>query len=278
MLIGIYRRIFQMEKINISGVPETMIQTLYARAKESQKPDHKIYDVKAIEIVSAMDYDFSNADKDFAMSSGVIARTIMLDKMVKDYVSKNPDAIVINIACGMDTRFYRSDNGRIRWYNIDLPVTIDVRNRFLKEPARVVNIAKSAMDASWADDIEKNAPSYLVVIEGLSMYLSENDIKKILSIISSNFKNVTLYMETMSPMVVKKVKEKSIEASNAKFTWGVSSGKELESYNSSFKFIRDDSLTEGMKELYSIYKVISKIQFIRNISNKITVLMTKSSC
>jgi O-methyltransferase involved in polyketide biosynthesis len=267
-----------MEKINISGVPETMIQTLYARAKESQKPDHKIYDVKAIEIVSAMDYDFSNADKDFAMSSGVIARTIMLDKMVKDYVSKNPDAIVINIACGMDTRFYRSDNGRIRWYNIDLPVTIDVRNRFLKEPARVVNIAKSAMDASWADDIEKNAPSYLVVIEGLSMYLSENDIKKILSIISGNFKNVTLYMETMSPMVVKKVKEKSIEASNAKFTWGISSGKELESYNSSFKFIRDDSLTEGMKELYSIYKVISKIQFIRNISNKITVLMTKSSC
>jgi O-methyltransferase involved in polyketide biosynthesis len=264
-----------MEKVNISGVPETMIQTLYARAKESQKPNHKIYDSKAIEIVSAMDYDFSNADKDFAMSSGVIARTIMLDRMVKDYVGKNPDAVVINIACGMDTRFYRSDNGRIRWYNIDLPVTIGVRNRFLKEPKRVVNIAKSAMDTSWADDIEKNAPAYLVIIEGLSMYLSKDDIVQILSIISSNFKNVTLYMETMSPMVVKSVKEKSIEASNAKFTWGISSGKELESYNSSFKFIRDDSLTEGMKELYSIYNVISKIGFIRSMSNKITVMVSR---
>jgi O-methyltransferase involved in polyketide biosynthesis len=264
-----------MEKINISGVPETMIQTLYARAKESQKPDHKIYDSKAIEIVSAMDYDFSNADKDFAMSSGVIARTIMLDKTVKDYVRKNPNAVVMNIGCGMDTRFYRCDNGRIKWYNIDLPVTIDVRNRFLKELERVVNIAKSAMDESWADGIEKNAPSYLVVMEGLSMYLSENDIKKILSIISGNFKNVTLYMETMSPMVVKRVKEKSIEASNAIFTWGVKSGKELERYNSAFKFIRDDSLTEGMKELYPIYKVISKIGFIRNISNKITVMTAK---
>jgi O-methyltransferase involved in polyketide biosynthesis len=261
-----------MEKINISGVPETMIQTLYARAKESQKPNHKIYDDKAIEIVSAMDYNFSNADKDFAMSSGVIARTIMLDKMVKEHVGKNPDGVVINIGCGMDTRFYRSDNGRIRWYNIDLPITMDVRNRFLKEPKRVVNIAKSAMDASWAEEIEKNASSYLVVMEGLSMYLSENDIKKILSIISSNFKNVTLYMETMSPFVVKRIKEKSIEGSNAKFTWGIRSGKELENYNSSFKFIRDDSLTEGMKELYPIYKVISKIGFIRNISNKITVM------
>jgi O-methyltransferase involved in polyketide biosynthesis len=149
---------------------------------------------------------------------------------------------------------------------------MDVRSRFLKEPERVVNIAKSAMDESWAEEIEKNASSYLVVMEGLSMYLSENDIKKILSIISSNFKNVTLYMETMSPFVVKRIKEKSIEGSNAKFTWGIRSGKELENYNSSFKFIRDDSLTEGMKELYPIYKVISKIGFIRNISNKITVM------
>ncbi|MCM1578534.1 MAG: hypothetical protein NC078_07040, partial [Ruminococcus sp.] len=45
-----------MEKINIGGVPETMIQTLYARAKESKKQNRKIYDEKAIEIVSAMDY------------------------------------------------------------------------------------------------------------------------------------------------------------------------------------------------------------------------------
>jgi O-methyltransferase involved in polyketide biosynthesis len=41
----------------------------------------------------------------------------MLDKMVKDYVSKNSDATILNIACGMDTRFYRSDIGRIKWYN-----------------------------------------------------------------------------------------------------------------------------------------------------------------
>lgn len=40
-------------KVDITGVPETMLQTLYARAKESRKPDHAIYDGKAIEIVDA---------------------------------------------------------------------------------------------------------------------------------------------------------------------------------------------------------------------------------
>jgi O-methyltransferase involved in polyketide biosynthesis len=69
-----------MEKINIRGVPETMIQTLYARAKESQKPNHKIYDEKAIEIVSAMDYDFSNADKDFAMVAVLLQKQLCLIK------------------------------------------------------------------------------------------------------------------------------------------------------------------------------------------------------
>ena len=60
------------EKVTVTGVPETMIQTLYARAKESQKPDAKIKDTMAVEIVSELDYDFSNADKDKAMGSGVM--------------------------------------------------------------------------------------------------------------------------------------------------------------------------------------------------------------
>ena len=71
-----------MEKkksINLKGVPETMLQTLYARAKESKKEDHVIYDEKAIEIAAELDYDFTKADEDATMASGVIARTIVLD-------------------------------------------------------------------------------------------------------------------------------------------------------------------------------------------------------
>ena len=96
-------------KVDITGVPETMLQTLYARAKESRKPDHVIYDGKAIEIVDSLDYDFSLADKDLAMGSGVIARTIVLDKLVSEYLKKHKGAVVVNIACGLDTRCYRNE-------------------------------------------------------------------------------------------------------------------------------------------------------------------------
>ena len=65
------------EKIKLSGVPETMLQTVYARAKESTGRG-VIQDKKALEIIDELDYDFSLADKDTAMRSGVIARTLVL--------------------------------------------------------------------------------------------------------------------------------------------------------------------------------------------------------
>ena len=77
------------EKVNVTGVPETMVQTLYARAKETRKKNAKINDEIAEELVKNLDYDFSKADKDKAMNYGVIARTIVLDRMVEQYLEKN---------------------------------------------------------------------------------------------------------------------------------------------------------------------------------------------
>ena len=56
------------EKVNVTGVPETMVQTLYARAKETKKQNAKIKDEIAVELVEKLDYDFSIADKDNAMN------------------------------------------------------------------------------------------------------------------------------------------------------------------------------------------------------------------
>lgn len=261
-----------MENINLQGVPETMLQTLYARAAHSKRPDRKFYDAKAIEIMEQMDYDFSKAEKDIAMSAGVIARTILLDKMVSRFVKENPKGTVVNIACGLDTRFYRVDNGSIRWYNLDLPETIAVRRRFLTETGRVSMIAKSAMDETWADDIDETEGRTLIVMEGLVMYLTEADVKQILSIIDRRFRSAKVIMETMSPWIAKHMKEKSIEATRAKFTWGLKSGKDLKTLAPGFTWVGDVSLTEGMQVIYPVYRLLGKIPAVRNISNKLVIL------
>lgn len=260
------------EKVKITGVPETMIQTLYAMAKETQKNNAKIKDDIAVEIVEKLDYDFSKADNDKTMASGVIARTIVLDKMVGEYLDTHSDTVVVNIGCGMDTRCYRMQGKYKHWYNIDLPETIEIRKRFLTENGPVYQIAKSAMDISYTDDIEYNKENVLVIIEGLSMYLHENDIRQIFSIIEKAFNKSTVMIETMSPFFVKHMKEKSIEGSNAKFSWGVKNGKDLQQIVPAFNWKRDVSLVEGMKEIMPVYNVLGIIPAVCGMSNKIVVM------
>ncbi len=234
-------RMDKKEKISVSGVPETMLQTMYARAKESERENPYIYDKKAMEFVSRLDYDFSNAEKDTVMSSGVIARTILLDGMVEEFLNSHPE-------------------------------TIQIRRRFLEENGPVFQLAKSAMDASYTEEICYHGEPVLVVVEGLTMYLQETDVKQIFHIIHKKFDKATVFVETMSPFVAAHVKEKSIQGSQAKFTWGVKNGKELEKLIPEFISRRDVGLTEGMKVIYPAYKVLGKIPFIRNLSNKILVM------
>ena len=131
------------------------------------------------------------------MSNGVIARTIVFDELVKDFINKNPDCTVVNIACGLDTRFYRMDNGRITWYNVDLPETIEVRDAIYHESGRVSTIGISATNPDWADKVTKRG-KMLFIIEGLSMYLTSDENAQMLSIIKDKFDNATVLMECLA--------------------------------------------------------------------------------
>ena len=153
-----------------------------------------------------------------------------------------------------------------------VPETMKIRKQFLTETGSIYQIAKSAMDDSYVEDIDYHGENVLVIIEGLTMYLCENDIRKMFSVIEKSFQKITVMVETMSPFVVKHVREKSIEGSNAKFICGVKNGTELQKIVPKFSTSQEVSLVEGMKELMPVYCVIGKILAVRNVSNKIIVM------
>ena len=161
-----------------------------------------------------------------------------------------------------------------RWYNLDLPETIAVRQRLLPENGAISQIAMSAMD-DWGGCIAEQDTPALVIIEGLTMYLTETDVQRIFSVIAGRFRSATVLAETMNPMVVKRFREKSIDGSHAKFTWGVKNGAALVALLPEFRLREEHSLTEGMAEFVPVYKLLGKIPAIRNISNKIIVLERK---
>lgn len=255
----------------LNGSAETMLQSFYARAMYSRNPKHKFKDPKAEEIVAKLDYDFSNAKKDTAMSSGVIARTFVLDELVSDYIRDNPDCTVINIACGLDTRFYRMDNGKITWYNLDLPKTIQVRDSLYQESGRVSTISCSCLDPSWPSKIEKRE-KMLFIIEGLTMYLTEEQVGQMLELIRENFDNAYVIMECLCPKFINKEKfEKSIQYTGSVFTWGADTFEDLGEIAKGFRKVKNDNILRGMVQLNPLYKLIVWIPLAKRISQKILV-------
>lgn len=257
--------------MNLEGVEKTMLLTLFAKAKHSREKNHKFYDPKAMEVISKVNYDFSIAEKDKFMQLGTIARTIVLDEMVNDYINSHPECTIVNIASGMDTRFNRLDNGKITWYNVDLENSVNYRLKYIEDTDRVKTLAYSAMDSAWAKEILIRK-DVLFIVEGLTMYLNQNDVEDIINIIDSNFNKCTVFMEIMPPISVKNTKEESIEDTDTKFTWGVEKGYELTNFNPNFKWIKDVNLFDGVNVYKPHYRIVTWLPILRKRMDYIAVL------
>jgi O-methyltransferase involved in polyketide biosynthesis len=255
----------------LNGTAETMLQSFYARAQYSKKKNHKIYDAKAVEIVERIDYDFTSAGKDTTMSGGVIARTIVFDELVKKFIDDNPDCVVVNIACGLDTRFYRMDNGRITWYNLDLPETIEVRDQIFEPVERVSNIGCSVLDSQWTEQIKVRG-KMLFIIEGLSMYLTTEENKKMLNNIRDNFDNACVLMECLAKKWVHKERvEQSIEKTGAAFQFGADCFEDLGDAAKGFQKVKDDNIIRGMTCMFPVLLPFAGLPFLKKATQKILI-------
>ncbi len=258
-------------KPELNGAAETMLQSFYARAQYSLSRKHKFYDAKEVEMVEKIDYDFSKASKDSTMGSGVIARTIVFDELVKKFIDQNPDCTVVNIACGLDTRFYRMDNGRITWYNLDLPETASVREQIYQEKGRVSTIGCSVLEDVWAKEIKVRG-KMLFIVEGLSMYLTEEENAKMLGIIRDHFENATVLLECLAKKWVNREKvEKSIKDTGAKFVFGADCFEDLGKAAEGYRKIKDDNIVRGMTALFPILKPFAGLPYLNKVTQKILI-------
>ncbi|MDB5101470.1 MAG: tcmP, partial [Cyanobacteria bacterium RYN_339] len=114
-------------KTRLEGVEETLLIPLWARAAETRRGDALIRDDRAVELVEQIDYDFKKLSWDWTTQVGVAIRTEILDDATRAFLAKHPDGLIINIAAGLDTRFYRLDNGQLHWVDVDLPNSMALR-------------------------------------------------------------------------------------------------------------------------------------------------------
>lgn len=185
---------------HLHGVSETLLLALYHRGIESQRRRSIIRDEKAIELVASIDYDFSKFGKSHV---GVPIRSKLMDEIVLNFLQHSPDATVVNLGAGLDTQFFRVDNGHAIWYDIDLPDIIQLRRRFFNETDRYRMIACSALDFSWMDKIEQHS-AIMFVAAGLLPYLPPDNVKRLIEVLSTRFPGSEIVFDTVSEWVSKR--------------------------------------------------------------------------
>ena len=235
-------------KINLNNISETMLITLYMRATDSKSLKPILNDKKSLEILSQIDYDFSKFKNAWTSYYGVLSRAKVMDNEVRKFIEKYPDCVIVSIGCGLDTRFLRIDNGKIRWYNLDLPEVIEKRKLFFEPNERVTNIPKSAFDSAWTNEIELDGKKLLIISEGVLMYFEEQKIKQFLEILTNNFNSFEAHFDLIYKGTVKlNDKHDALKNMKAKFIWGVKDGSEIIKLNPKLKQIGLINFTDEMK-------------------------------
>ena len=226
-----------LQKLN--GVPRTLLIPLRGRYLETKRLNGIIDDPKSVEIIDSLDHDFSETELTWDGQLLMSVRTEILDEAINKFLGDNPDSVVVNLGCGLDTRVNRVDNGMVRWYDLDLPETIDIRKKFFQENGRNKFISKSVLDFEWIDEIEKDMKT-LFIAEGLFNYFTEEQVKDIMFAIKSNFPNSEILFEAHSMLITKSWhRQKHIKNAFSMFKWGVNTGKKLEKWDPGIHFIRE---------------------------------------
>ena len=265
----------------LKNVPETLLYPLKARYIETKKKGGVISDPLSVKILDTLQYDPSQTKIAVMPQLGMCLRTIIFDRQVSKFLAENPDGVVVNIACGLDTRFPRVDNGRVRWFDLDLPEAIEIRRHFFQETDRYRFVAKSALDPSWPDEIPKDK-KVLFIIEGLSMYFSEEENRHMLKIIKDNFPGAECMIEILAAWFVKMTSKSAgknayddpLENKVAGLVkWGANSGQELDDWFDGMKFVEQWFVTQQRLDAFPLlFRVFCRLVPALSRVNKVVRL------
>src|SRR5512143_3419779 len=189
---------------NLNAVSQTLLIPLYYRAMESQRPDALVRDPKAVELVGQLDCDFSAVQSMKNEQVNFLLRMREFDRLARAFLAEHPDGVIVDLGCGLDTRFERVDNGQVHWYGLDLPEVIELRKELLEETPRSHFIGCSVLDFSWMDALSTQAHKpILFLAEAVLVYQEEADVRRLVQTLAQRFPGAELACDAYSPVVVR---------------------------------------------------------------------------
>ena len=261
------------ERVALTGVPETMLATLYCKALQSREPSPILVDDQAERAVERIDYDFSKLkiDKSTAMSTAI--RALYLDRWAKEALAEYPDAVVLHLGCGLDTRFDRLAPGPgVTWYDVDYPEVIEIRRRLFPERPDHHQVAASVTDPAWLADVPADRPA-VIVAEGLVQYLTKDEIAELFTRLVAHFPAGVLMFDAWNSLAMRSGShQKAIKASGAKLGgFGINDPRVIETLAPGLRFDAEQTFLDipematFSKASRTVFKLMNRVPTLRNM-------------
>ncbi|MFI0740749.1 class I SAM-dependent methyltransferase [Streptomyces sp. NPDC021100] len=218
------------EKITLTGVQETLLATLYARALDSRSRHSLLHDETALDTVRRLDYDFRGMGTTSVDAAGVALRAHCLDGWTAEYLARRPRATVLHLACGLDTRAHRLARfPETRWIDVDLPEVVALRDRLLPAPGGDHRtLAASVTADGWLEELPADRP-VVAVFEGLSMYLRPDEGERLIRRITAHFPGGQLLFDCFNGLGIRMQRlVPCLRKTGARVHWGIDDPRALE--------------------------------------------------
>jgi O-methyltransferase involved in polyketide biosynthesis len=247
-----------MEKLHpdeLIGVSETLLIPLNYRVEESRKGSGAFKDEIGERFHDAIEYDWSKLQGQSFHRRVMAARTVILDRQVGNFLAKAPEGLVVNLGAGLDTRFYRLDNGLVHWIELDLPAVISFR-RELREPLNERHrlVAGSVLDDGWITEVQRSGgTTILFIAEGFLPYFTEEEHRRIFGCLTQHFPGQEMLFQTMAPSLIQGLVQYSSLSkmrTNVEVRWGLDDSTQVSDLlNPRVKFLQEFPLLEGLYDL-----------------------------
>ncbi len=235
---------------------KTLFIPLYGKAIMSKEGFLK--DPVAEKIVEAEKESFDNVDHSRKLAIYMTMRAKQYDEIVRNFIRHKSRSVIIQLGCGLDSRAIRVSHENIKWYDLDFPDVIELRKKYYTENELYTMLPSSVTDFSWLDSIDYGNENVLVIAEGLSMYLSETDMKNLIENFRSRFRKTTFVFDAYSPFAAKMSRYKNpINNVDAKIDFAMDKPEILETDN--VKCTLNSDIIQ--KKYINKLKCIDKIRF-----------------
>lgn len=254
----------------MTNINKTLYIPLYGKAYVSRR-GIIIRDPKAEEIWSAEGANIplkgKSSSKWLALYMGM--RSAVFDAWLKAKMEEAPDAVVIHIGCGLDSRVLRVGTNGHQWYDVDFPEVITERRRWYEESEEYHMIPSDARQTDWLAAIPEDK-SVVVVMEGVSMYMDNAELRALLSALSERFTSVSLLIDCYTTFAAKASKYKNpINDVGVTTVYGIDDPHELENVTD-LRFVREHDMTpaEMINQLRGMEKSVFRRVYSGSVARK----------